>query len=526
MKNLLLITSLFLFFGVQNAIAQTKRSTYLYLEVDKDLPVKVKLNDEVIPNKRKGYIIVPKINDGTNTIEFDFDNPNFKTQKFTIAPEGKSSMGLKLMRTANNKFVIQDVVNKRIISDDNTLNNALVITKNNTRRIDPNIAKNERVNNVEKQLPQRGVVKVYEADNGYGKVKQDKKIRTKPFIRTKPNKEIARNERTVRKNQTYKKKQYTRKEVSSNVRKVQDQTNKTNTNQRPKRVYAMYRTRKPLDEAASSKRYKNYRKSRRAKRKAPNVKNKSPKVKKIKQQTPVTKAKDPNDERMRLAQERMAKKKMKESKRIDAARIKNAKKLQREQKLAEQEKLEALQLQQEKMLRKKNKERRLQKNVVAKAKSKNVEADIPKTKKVRLKKAAKPSVIKEKNERKKIINAEPISNNANNSNNSNNIGLSSPIRCSNVVPIETVANWTVSLHKKFDDEARMNYVNKNVGDNCISTNNLGIIIGNMDTQIGRYKMIRSIYPKIEDRSNVDRLYKYFRSKSYVKKIKALEANNY
>ena len=54
MKYLLLLCTALLFLGTQTASAQTPKSTYLYLEISKNLPVKIKLNDRSIRNETKG----------------------------------------------------------------------------------------------------------------------------------------------------------------------------------------------------------------------------------------------------------------------------------------------------------------------------------------------------------------------------------------------------------------------------------------------------------------------------------------
>ncbi len=528
MKNSLLLIITLLFLGSGTTMAQTNKGSYLYLEVNKNLPVQVKLNDKIVPNKRKGYIIIPKIAEGKNKLEFNFDNPNFESHTFQIQNDGKRSMGLKLMRVRDNKFVIQDVVNKRVISDNNAVNADPVVVKNDAGKTKQNpntVAKTER------STPERGVIKVYRAED----IENKNNPRKKPSIsfkkRTKPvlsKKQVVTPEKTI-------------------------------TTEKPKRVYAMYRYRKPMNNITSSKRYKNYNKAKRERRKAARkttgekkttINNKiadnSSRVElenqkrreelklkeaKLKEAKLIEREKRAQAEKLQLEKERIAKRQVRDQKRIEAKKLKKEKRLLAERNRIEQEKQEqqeTIRLQREKADRKKIREEKRLQALRAKEIKKEVIADRTETKTVKLKKNKKSTDAKRGIENQKVINTEPISNSNGKTirNKADDEQMKKLIRCNSTVKASKVADWTLKLHKKFDDEARTNYVKRKLGDRCISTGNLGVVLGNMDTQIGRYKLIRVIYPQIEDRANTDRLYKYFQSKSYVNKIKELNINNY
>lgn len=512
MKNILLICSALFIVGLQNAQAQTPRSTYLYLEVNKNLPVQIKLNNRSIKNEHKGYVIIPRMNNGTNTLEFKFDNPNYKTHKFEIESNGKRSVGLKLMQVSNNKFVLQDVVNRRIISDNSTLNTPPIVASKKQPKTKKPIQEKKNSKRIQ---PKEGIVKVYKA-----KSKTDSRVSKEKKTRTV-------------------------------------QTNVSNTSVKP-RTYAMYRNRKPISEAKQRNRYKDYGKAKRAKRRAakaakhttdPNTatqqaaKKKEYELQREKRKAEKLKAKEARRkellekeqaESLRLQKKRAEKnaKRLKEKEQakakkaaLDKQKSREAKKLQKEilrKKLIEKEKSEKTRIAQEK---KDRDNKRAERRRIAREKQAQKEADIKATKEMKLakKKKAADAIIGEK-----IINAEPVAGQPIEAKKKNyeDPNEMRAIRCTRTVRTEKAADWTLKLHKKFDDEARMNYIRRKMGSQCISTNNLGVLLSNMETQIGRYKMIRSVYDQLEDQGNIDRLYKYFQSQSYVDKLKELRPSKY
>jgi len=94
--------------------------------------------------------------------------------------------------------------------------------------------------------------------------------------------------------------------------------------------------------------------------------------------------------------------------------------------------------------------------------------------------------------------------------------------CPQSVSASKISDWTNRLSKKFDDEARANFLKRKIGANCININKIGVLLGYFDTQIGRYLFIRDMFSHIEDPGNMNRLYKYFSSSSYIEKLKDLQ----
>ena len=485
MKYLLFICTI-IFIGFTDSNAQTRKNTYLYLEVNKNLPVQVKLNNKSIPNNRKGYIIIPKIKPGNNILEFNFKNPSFKSHKFTISGNGKRSMGLKLVRVSNNKFVVQDVVNKRVYSDDRTMSSPPIAIKKNSNNT---MSARAQKDLVKKNDPKRGVIKVYEAKENSNK----KKVISIP-------------------------------KKKKNISKKVSQPQVAPKTKGPKREYAMYRNRSSSNTVTSSKRYKDYGKAKRARRRAQRQ------IAKSSSETINTKSSDQLTHQKKRQQfeaetERLARLKAKENKRLLAKKEKETRKLEREKRaIAEQYKAEreAKILKLERLQRKKSREAKKLKALKEKKARRKAEADITEAKRAKLQEKAK--AYKNKPNESQVINTEPLSNQNSSVVKSRKTDVS-PIRCTHQVKSERVADWTLKMHKKFDDEARTNYIKRKIGNKCISTRKLGIVLGNMDTQIGRYKLIRTIYPRIEDQANIDRLYKYFQSKSYISKLKELSAND-
>jgi len=522
MKHITLLLLGLLFIGESQCQAQEKKS-YLYLEINKNLPVRVQLNDEIISNDNKGYIIIPQIKEGDNKLRFTFENPNFKTHVFTINNEPQKSQGLKLTRIADNKFVLQDVVNRKIIAENNMTTTETASTK--TSNNNPVIASKQKSRKT-KTVDKEGIVKVWEA----GADGQATEASTRTNKANKKNKQAA-----------------VTKTVKSQPELVAKKAAKTTATQQPKKVLAMYENRQPLTAEIAKQRYKNYNKIKRAKRRSArlsalnkSVKTEKPKVQKnnqenlqLKEAKRIAKKKEQALEerkfeiqKKQLAAKKLEKEKVRKDKLLQKKQLKeNKRRLAIEKKREAAERIEAQRL--EEKMRDAEKQR-LEKAKIEKSKLENRTAEKVRTKKIkstkRNRKDKKKTAIEEQ-----VINSEPLNNKEAPSSTRKNYETEdriSPIRCAFTVKPERITDWTRKLPKKFDDEARVNYVNRKLKDHCISTNNLGILLGNMETQIGRFKLIRTVYPKIEDRANMDRFYKYFQSKSYVGKIKELKDTQY
>jgi hypothetical protein len=519
MKNITLLLLGLILIGITQSNAQEKKS-YLYLEVNKNLPVRVQLNDKAIKNNRKGYIIIPQIKEGDNKLRFTFENPNFKTHTFTINSEAQKSQGLKLTRVANNKFVLQDVVNRKIIAENNSVSDASVVAKASNNN--PVLASKQRA---KKKLnaKKEGVVKVWEA-GADGQATE-----------------------TSSRGRKIKKKKSKQAVVTQNVIKRTEPIVKKTTPtvpQKPKRVLAMYQNRQPLTAESAQKRYKNYSKIKRAKRRSArlstlnkNVKTEKPDINKPKQDLKLKEAKRIAREKELAIEKRNValQQKQAEAKRLKKQKIKEERILQKKQ-LKEQKRQLAIvkqELERKRAKRIEIEKLEAEKLRVEKAKIAKKKLESNTLEKIRTKKVKTPK--RSRRERKNInigeqvINSEPTSGKelpASARKNYETEDRIAPIRCAFSVKPERIADWTRKLPKKFDDEARVNYVNRKIDNKCISTNNLAILLGNMETQIGRFKLIRSVYPKIEDRANMDRLYKYFQSKSYIEKIKSLKSSIY
>lgn len=473
MKNTLLTALSMLFFFATHA--QNKKS-YLYLEVNKNLPVKVLLNDKTVKNSNKGYIIIPNLPTGSNKLEFDFANPNFKNHVFEITTQSKS-LGLKLSRVANNEFILQDVVSKTIIRE--SKGQGAVLANNNTTTI-PDTKTNKK-----------GVIKTYrETALKNKKTKVKDKIAKKIPTKKTPAKKVAK------------------------TAAVATPAPKT---------YAMYKNRTPQTSRNTSK-DKNYRKINREirrRKRAQQAINETAGTKKVTPSAP-KKSKADNSlskklEAKKLKQEALLKKENKELK-------KKERNLKRQAQL-EKEKKDELAIERARLAKKEARaEKRKLKQLAIDQKA---QADLPKTKKI-------PTLKKKKfyeNGNPKIsetvINAEPIGNPKSQKDGKTYIDETGPstARCITTARSEKVADWTSKLHKKYDDEARTNYIRRKLGTKCISNNNLGVLMANYETQIGRYKLIRLLYPQLESPQDIMYFEKYFESKSYITKLKELKSLN-
>lgn len=487
MKKALLLVTVLLVFLLSESNAQTPKSTYLYLEVNKELPVNIKLNGRAVRNERKGYLIIPKLAEGENILEFNFMNPNFRTHRFKIDNTNKRSMGLNLMRVSGNRYVLQDVVTKRIISDETTLKAEPIAVASSAEKTKTN-------------PPQRGIVKVYEAKKTTSPKETTTVTSTKSKTSTKPS--------------------------TNNILTAATSTQSSET-----RSLAMYKNRKPLTPEARANRYKDYGKIKRAKKKAARANKKMKKTVETPEMDETPQVKNPVVKKPKAPKTKVDQTALRAAEARKKEAEKEAKRIAREKELEakkEQDRIEYARLEKERALRK---EKRLEKKklraqeaeITSRKKEKKTEAvqkDEPKRK--------KKNYEKELNIDEKIINAEPTGNTGavGKHTDFDSKDQASLIRCKSSIDEIKVAEWASKLHKKFDDEARENFVKKKLGTKCISTNNLGIVLENMETQIGRYKLIRTLYPKLEDPSNINRFDQYFQSKSFITKLKELNLNQY
>ncbi len=489
--------------------AQAKK-TYVYLEVNKNLPVTIKLNNTPVKNERKGYVLITNLQAGSNVLSFDFANPDFKPHEFVLENTGEKSMGLKLARVSDNKFVLQDVVSKKIINDKNTIGTNPIALQENQRA--------ETVTSTKKKIQKNKTETVVL-----------KETKSKPLAKKENKQEaVVQIEKKVAKE----KKVVTVAETKTQNRIEKSVVATTKTNDEPGRTYAMYQKRNTNTD--NSKRYKNYGKARRAARRAtrqlakenttatkPTIQAKVPKAQKN-ESTIATNStndkqvkKEARQQRREARQQEMLAKEKEENARVEKEQA---------DKEAQREKIKQEKLQLKKQAKENNDTQNKEALKKERAETDNVVVTERTAKKSETTQVAPKKKTNNLGIEEKIINAEPAGNNSRSVKVATEpAGANNTIaaRCTNSVRTERVADWTLRLHKKYDDEAREKYIAKKLGDKCISSNNLSVLLSNMDTQIGRYKLIRTLYPQLEDPTDLDEFYKFFPSPSYIAKLKEL-----
>ncbi len=362
-----LIITLLTLILAQGAFAQ---NGYIYLEVDKNLPVNIRLNEKEIKNDNKGYIIIPQVEAGENKLDFKFNNPGFKKHSFFITQYNEKSQGYKLKRVANNEFVLIDLVNNRSIAHNQKAETPIVA--NNTPTVQKILAQNPvktEVKQTDKKA--KGVLQVITANDN--------------------NTTAQVNNRKNKRNKTAEVSKAKVQHIVGNSNIIQSKTDTITT--KAKRSYAMYQQRKNI--ARQPSKDKNYRKINREKRKAAKAA-KAAKAKLNNQsEADLSKAKEIEQKR----QKAIAEQKIEKRKRSIEAEKKRQLQLAKERSLARKQ--EAL----AKLRAKKTKD--IEKNERSLALTKSKQEDLLRKEKIKVQQAAekKAPEIKERKVQEKIVKA-------------------------------------------------------------------------------------------------------------------------
>ena len=76
-------------FMVLSLAAHAQQVHFIYIQADNKQPFSVELNGKYYSSSSIGYIILPKLSDGTYTLKINFAKNSFPEQNFTLKVDGK-----------------------------------------------------------------------------------------------------------------------------------------------------------------------------------------------------------------------------------------------------------------------------------------------------------------------------------------------------------------------------------------------------------------------------------------------------
>jgi hypothetical protein len=83
--------------------------------------------------------------------------------------------------------------------------------------------------------------------------------------------------------------------------------------------------------------------------------------------------------------------------------------------------------------------------------------------------------------------------------------------CKSAMTSEDFENFALKILDKADDDARIKVLSRNKGKQCFTTEQVRIIANNLDTQSGRYDVVKMLYPQTSDQGNYYMLESLFKT---------------
>lgn len=93
--------------------------------------------------------------------------------------------------------------------------------------------------------------------------------------------------------------------------------------------------------------------------------------------------------------------------------------------------------------------------------------------------------------------------------------------CKTAMSSEDFENFALKILDKADDDARIKVLSRNKGRQCFTTEQVRIIANNLDTQSGRYDVVKMLYAQTSDQSNYYLLESLFKTNYLKNKFKEI-----
>ncbi len=93
--------------------------------------------------------------------------------------------------------------------------------------------------------------------------------------------------------------------------------------------------------------------------------------------------------------------------------------------------------------------------------------------------------------------------------------------CKAAMSSEEFESFALKILDKADDDARLKVLTKSKGKHCFTTEQVRIIANNLDTQSGRYEVVKMLYAQTSDQGNYPRLESLFKTNYLREKFKEI-----
>jgi hypothetical protein len=110
-----------------SSIAFAQKS-FVFLELNPDIPVNVYLNGEKQKIKNNAFIILPNANTGLNKLEIETQNNNISKHTFEVL--GSEQGNAYKLKKVGSSFKLEDKLSGELFSDNNKIENKTVVAKN------------------------------------------------------------------------------------------------------------------------------------------------------------------------------------------------------------------------------------------------------------------------------------------------------------------------------------------------------------------------------------------------------------
>ncbi|MBP6455881.1 MAG: DUF4476 domain-containing protein [Chitinophagaceae bacterium] len=505
-----------------SSIAFAQKS-FVFLELNPDIPVNIYLNGEKQKIKNNAFIILPNAKSGLNKLEIETQNKNISKHTFEVL--GSEQGNAYKLKKVGSSFKLEDKLSGELFSDNNKIENKIVVAKNiDNKPFEKEIVKKaKKPDYIIEEYKSEPIVKtttekvyVEKKDKGNKNVEKTKVTPTTPPIaqqgrtyamyeRRKLEQESLNRRMGVEKN--YRKINKEKKELikKENATKSNIETTYPDNQKEVKKEIIKVKEEQSRAPQAYDDSEKELKKAKtKAKRERAEAAQDA-----IEEKVERKKEATPKKINRKTAQEEHEEEIANEANRLKMETAERAKREHIEARRKEEEAKEIALLEAKKNRKREQLEARAARYERKELNKSDIDLHVNESKK-------QISSIKTE-----IIEVEP--NDDNTTNNFTTLEASSYIsdRCRRIVGEQEFEQILETFKNKVDDEAKVNYFKRKITSECYMTDQIVTLSKEIETQTGRYKFIEAMKENIADIENVRKFRELFTYKSYRKKINSL-----
>ena len=118
MKHLMKFISVLFFFVLAYSTLHAQQKHFIYIESEAKEPFAVVLNGKVYSSSDDGYVIVPKLTDGSYDLTVSFPMNKYPQQSFKCVIS-KKDLGFKLQNSADNGWALKNMQTQKVVANNN-----------------------------------------------------------------------------------------------------------------------------------------------------------------------------------------------------------------------------------------------------------------------------------------------------------------------------------------------------------------------------------------------------------------------